>query len=183
MAAAQAVPSATQRRAPIRRGAASPAAVIWAADVGGPGRRCRTAAITGGPARAAARTSAASDHPSTEEAALLSTAKARPAPSSAAGSTTTAVPRSRWADSWAIELPRARSRASSAPRRTATIRAATAMTAAPATIRLTNSRASAVSTSAWVVRNAARLLVSGDETETTPAPPLSGPRAGNVCAT
>jgi hypothetical protein len=73
------------------------------------------------------------------------------------------------------EPPRARSMVSSAARRTVIIRAATAMTAAPVTIRLTNSSSRIVSIAAWVARKPASWAVSAEVTVTVAAAALSGP--------
>ena len=71
---------------------------------------------------------------------------------------------------------------SSAARRTVIIRAATAMTAAPVTIRLTNSSSRIVSIAAWVTRKPASLAVSAEVTVTVAAAALSGPSRGVTLA-
>ena len=144
----------------------------------GAGRRCRQTAASGGPASAAATTTPASDQPSAEEASRDSAAKASPAPASAAGTDTAAAPRSISAATCRSEPPRARTTVSSPARRTATIRAATPITAAAVTIRLTKSSSSTVSIAAWVFRNVARKEVSGEDTVTVEAAALRSPIAG-----
>ena len=58
---------------------------------------------------------------------------------------------------------------SSPSRRATIIRPASAITAAPVTVRLTNSSSSTVWTPDWVARKAARSAVSGEVTVTVPA--------------
>ena len=81
--------------------------------------------------------------------------------SAAAGTTVTTVPRASRTVTCRSDPPRARSMVSSSPRRTTTIRAASRITAAAITIRLTDSSSSTVSTPAWVLRNIATSAVSG----------------------
>ena len=93
-----------------------------------------------------------------------STATARPAPISTPGPAATTAPRSISPATCHSDPPRARSMASSPWRRATSIRAASRITAAPTTIRLTNRSSSTVSTAAWVPRNRARSCMSGEVT-------------------
>ncbi len=131
----------------------------------GAGLHCRRTAISGGPASAKATAIPASDQPSPDDAASPGiTAMARPAPASAAGTVATRAPRSIIAATCRSEPPLARSMASSSSLRTTIILAVRSMTAAPITIRLTNSSNSTVSMPAWVPRNADRGEPSGELT-------------------
>ncbi len=71
------------------------------------------------------------------------------------------MPRSIIAATCRTDAPRERSRPRSSARRTAIIPAASKITAAPTTIRLTNSNSSTVCTAAWVTRNADTTGTSG----------------------
>ena len=183
--AAHAVSSATRRRHPtrIRR---LPAVVIRAGRRAGPDReptcetrlgwacerrrRCRHTAISGGPASAVATAIPASHQPSAGTVVPPGTrATARPAPSSAPGTAATRAPRPVTAASCRTDPPRARSTPSSPSRRATIIRPASAITAAPVTVKLTNSSRSTVCTADWVAMNAARSAISGEVTVTVPA--------------
>ena len=104
----------------------------------------------------------ASDKPSADGTSDgPATATASPAPASAARTATIAVLRSINVATCRTDAPRARSRPRSSARRTAIIPAASRITAAPTTIRLTNSSSSTVWTAAWVSRNADNTGTSG----------------------
>ncbi len=177
-AAAHAVASPTQRRSEARRDPVVSVVVTWAGLLAGAGLRCRHAAVSGGPASAVARIRPARAQPRLDEASRLSAARASAAPATAAGQATAAVLHSISAATWRSEPPRARTMASSPARRTAIIRAATAMTAAPVTIRLTMSSSRTVSIAARVPRNVARNVESPEETVTAVAAGLRSPMAG-----
>ena len=161
--------SATRRRHGIRRGLVS-APRISAGLTACPGRRCRQAAISGGPASAAATTAPASHQPSGGTAVPPGTrTTARPAPHSAPGRAAISAPRPVTAPSCRTDPPLARSVPSSPSRRATTIRPASAITAAPVTARLTNSSSSTVCTADWVARKADRSAISGEVTAIVPA--------------
>ena len=144
--AAHAVTSATGRRQAIRRRPVS-AFRIRAGLAAGPGLRYCQAAISAGPASATASVIPASSQPSPDDAASPGmTATAMAAPTTAAGTAATTDPRPISPATCRSDPPRARSMASSPARRTTSIRAASKITAAAITIRLTDSSNSTVST-------------------------------------
>ena len=100
---------------------------------------------------------------------------ARPAPTSTPGPAATTAPRSISAATCRSDPPLARSMASSPSRRATIILAASRITAAPTTNRLTNRSSSTVSTAAWVPRNSARSCSSGEVTGSAFAPGASAP--------
>ena len=102
------------------------------------------------------------------------------APAAAAGTTATRAPRSISAMTCHSDPPRARSMASSSPRRTTSIRAASRITAAAMTIRLTDRSSSTVSMPDWVPRNRARSGISGEVTFRLSAAGSSGPVSPSV---
>ena len=102
------------------------------------------------------------------------------APTTAAGTAATKVPRSIRTVTCHSDPPRARSTASSSPRRTTSIRAASRITAAAMTMRLTDSSNSTVSMPAWVSRNRARSPISGEVTFRLSAAGASGPVSPSV---
>ena len=92
--AAHAVTSATRRRHATRRGPVPAPRIRAGLTAGSWGLRCRQAAISGGPASAAATTAPASHQPSGGTAVPPgTTATARPAPHSAPGSAAISAPR------------------------------------------------------------------------------------------
>jgi hypothetical protein len=123
---------------------------------------------------------AASDNPRADDASARPvTATASPAPASAASTDTIAVLRSISAATCRTDAPRERSKPRSSARRAAIIPAASRITAAPVTIRLTNSSSSTVCTAAWVTRNpdstgtsrvvTAAVLTAGANTPVSPS--------------
>ena len=106
---------------------------------------------------------------------------ARPAPSTAAGPAASTAARASNAATCRSDPPLARSMVSSTSRRATIILAASRITAAPTTIRLTNSSSSTVSMAAWVPRNSDRSEISGEVTVSVSALGASGPvSAGGV---
>ena len=101
-------------------------------------------------------------------------------PAAAAGTAATRAPRSISAMTCRSDPPRARSMASSSPRRTTSIRAASRITAAAMTIRLTDRSSSTVSMPDWVPRNRARLGMSGEVTSRLSAAGSSDPVSPRV---
>ena len=123
----------------------------------------------------------ASSQPSPEEAASPGiAAMASRAPITAAGTAVTTVPRASRTVTCRSDPPRARSMVSSSPRRTTTMRAASRITAAAITIRLTDSSSSTVSTPAWVLRNSDTSAVSGMVTLSVSVAGASGPVSAGV---
>ena len=109
---------------------------------------------------------AASDKPSADDASDgPATATASPAPASAASTHTIAVLRSISVATCRTDAPLERSKPRSSARRRAIMPAASKITAAPTTIRLTNSSNSTVCTAAWVSTNADNTGASGVATE------------------
>ena len=148
---------------------------------GGAGLRCCHTAMTGGPASAARMAIAASGQPA-EAPPPGTTATARPAPISTPGPAATTAPRSVSPATCHSDPPRARRTASSPWRRATSIRAASRITAAPTTTRLTNRSRSTVSTAAWVPRNRARSCRSGELTVSESAAGASAPVSVGVTA-
>ena len=109
-------------------------------------------------------------------------ATARPAPISTPGPAATTAPRSVSPATCHSDPPRARRMASSPWRRATSIRAASRITAAPTTTRLTNRSRSTVSTAAWVLRNSARFCSSGEATVSASAAGASVPVSVGVTA-
>ena len=179
--AATAVTSATGRRHG-RAGRRASLVVIRAGLLAGAALRCSHTAISGGPASAAAMARPASGQPA-EEAPPGTTAMARPAPISTPGPAAITAPRSISAAIWRSDPPRARSMVSSPSRRATIILAASRITAAPTTIRLTNRSSSTVSTADWVPRNSARSGSSGEVTCSALAPGASAPLSVGVLVT
>ena len=105
---------------------------------------------------------------------------ARAAPTSTPGPAATTAPRSISPATCHSDPPRARSMVSSPSRRATIILAASRITAAPTTIRLTNSSSSTVSMAAWVPRNSARSWMSGEVTVSSLAAGASAVSVGVV---
>ncbi len=178
--AAHAVTSATGRRHARLRGPVS-ADKIRAGLPAGAGVRYSQAPISAGPASATASVIPASSQPSPDAAASPGmTATATAAPAAAAGTAATRAARSISSVTCHSDPPRARSMASSSPRRTTSIRAASRITAAAMTIRLTDRSSSTVSMPAWVPRNRARSPISGEVTFRVSAAGSSGPVSPSV---
>ena len=89
---------------------------------------------------------------------------ARPAPITAAGTAASTAARASNAATCRSDPPLARSMVSSTSRRATIILAASRITAAPTTIRLTNSSSSTVWIAAWVPRNNDSSEISGEMT-------------------
>ena len=176
--------SATGRRHALA-GRPVSAPVIRAGLLAGAGLRCCHAATSGGPA------SAASDRdPGQRPAGRTTTpappgirAMARPAPITAAGPAAITAARAITAATCRSDPPRARSMVSSTSRRATIILAASRMTAAPTTIRLTNSSSSTVWMAAWVLRNSDRSEISGEVTVSVSALGASVPVSAGVAVT
>ena len=178
--AAHAVISATGRRH-ARAGRPVSALVIRAGLLAGAGLRCCHAAISGGPASAAATAIPASGQPAEDDPAPPGIkAMARPAPITAAGPVAITAARTITAATCRSDPPRARSMVSSTSRRATIILAASRMTAAPTTIRLTNSSSSTVWMAAWVPRNSDRSEISGEVTVSVSALGASVPVSAGV---
>ncbi len=159
--------------------------VTWAGLAAGAGLRYCQAATSGGPASAAATATPAS-HQAGGVGAVPPGIKAMasPAPTSAPGTAATTPARAVSAATCQSEPPLARSMASSTSRRATIIREAITITAAPVTIRLTNSSSSTVSMAAWVSRNSDRFEISGEVTVIVSALGISAPvsAGGSVVA-
>ena len=108
---------------------------------------------------------------------------ARPVPSTAAGAAASTAARASNAATCRSDPPLARSMVSSTSRRATIILAASRITAAPTTIRLTNSSSSTVSMAAWVPRNSDRFEISGEMTVSVSALGASGPVSAGVIVT
>ena len=176
--------SATGRRH-ARAGRPVSALVIRAGLLAGAGLRYRHTATSGGPASAARTAIPASgqpDPPAEDDPAPPGIrAMARAAPSTAAGPAASTAARASNAATCRSDPPLARSMVSSTSRRATIILAASRITAAPTTIRLTNSSSSTVSMAAWVLRNSDRSEISGEVTVSVSALGASGPvSAGGV---
>ena len=173
--------SATGRRHALA-GRPVSAPMIRAGLLAGAGLRCRHTAISGGPASAAATAIPASGQPADDDQEPPGIrAMARPAPSTAAGPAASTAARASNAATCRSDPPLARSMVSSTSRRATIILAASRITAAPTTIRLTNSSSSTVSMAAWVPRNSDRSEISGEVTVSVSALGASGPvSAGGV---
>ncbi len=181
-AARHAVTSITTRRQG-RRDAPVSADRISAGLLGAAGLRCCQTATSGGPASAAANAITASGQPPDAAAPPSGTrATARIAPATVAGTAATTAVRSITAATCGSDPPRARSRISSVSRRPTMIRAASRITVAPTTIRLTNSSSRTVSMAAWVARNSDRSCSSGEVTDSEFAPGSSSPVSAGVAA-
>ena len=147
----------------------------------GAGLRYCQAANSAGPASATASVIPASSQPSPEAAASPGiTAMATAAPAAAAGSAATRAPRAISPVTCRSDPPLARSMASSSARRVTIIRAASRITAAAITIRLTDNSNSTVSMPAWVLRNKASSGISGEVTASVPAAGSSDPVSPSV---
>ena len=178
--AAIAVTSATGRRQG-RADRRVSAVVMRAGLAGGAGLRCCHTAMAGGPASAARMATPASGHPAAAPPPGTK-ARARPAPISTPGPAVITAPRSVSPATCHSDPPRARRMASSPWRRATSIRAASRITAAPTTTRLTNRSRSTVSTAAWVLRNSARFCSSGEATVSAFAAGASAPVSVGVTA-
>ena len=143
--------SATGRRH-VLAGRPVSAAVIRAGLLAGAGLRCRHTPASGGPASAARTAIPASGQPDPlaedDPAPPGIRAMARPAPITAAGTAASTAARASNAATCRSDPPLARSMVSSRSRRATIILAASKITAAPTTIRLTNSSSSTVSIAA-----------------------------------
>ena len=180
---AHAVISATGRRH-ARADRPVSALVIRAGLLAGTGLRCCHAATSGGPASAAATAIPASGQLADNDPAPPGIrAMASPAPITAAGPVAITAVGTITAATCRSDPPRARSMVSSTSRRAMIILAASRMTAAPTTIRLTKSSSSTVWMAAWVLRNSDRSEISGEVTVSVSALGASVPVSAGVSAT